>query len=115
MQLLLLGMTGVSPEVVFCSRSCCVFGIEHHLAGVMCEATKKCLDCFSSPSDIYILSGNRRVTTFIAPCSVLGMIHSHIEKGIFCGLGNQGWRDQGTGPRSYREELIKLGMIPVEP
>ncbi|CAK7302019.1 FERM and PDZ domain-containing protein 2 [Vulpes lagopus] len=59
-QLLLLGMTGVPPEVVFCSRSCCVLGIEHHLAGVMCEATRKCLDCFSSPSDICILSGNRR-------------------------------------------------------
>lgn len=82
MQLLLLGMIEVPPGVVFFSRSCCVCGIQHHLAGVMCEATRKCLDGFSSPNDICILSGNRRKPTFIEPCYVLGMIRSYIEKGI---------------------------------
>lgn len=82
MQLLLLGMIEVPPEVVFYSRSCHVSGIQHHLAGVMCEVTRKCLDGFSSPHDICILSGSRRELTFIEPCYVLCMIHSPIKKGI---------------------------------
>ena len=48
----------------------------------MREATRKCLDGFSSQNDMCILSGNRREPIFIEPCYVLGMIHSHSEKGI---------------------------------